>query len=89
LLIKLFPAAPLGGPDYLRAILGPFPHALIMPSGGLATDAESLREWFAAGAACLSIGSNLFPPASLKADGKGAAGSAIAEVMEAIRRNRS
>jgi 2-dehydro-3-deoxyphosphogluconate aldolase/(4S)-4-hydroxy-2-oxoglutarate aldolase len=58
-IVKLFPAPFLGGPPAVRALLGPFPHALFMPSGGVETDEASLRGWFAAGVAAVSIGGAL------------------------------
>lgn len=34
-LVKLFPAANLGGPDYIKAITGPYPDIKLMPTGGV------------------------------------------------------
>ena len=34
-LVKLFPAANLGGPDYIKAISGPYPDIKLMPTGGV------------------------------------------------------
>ncbi len=87
-IVKLFPAGPLGGPAFVRAILGPFSHALIMASGGIETDEAHLRDWFDAGVACVSIGSNLFPsrvPGVVGSDKM----QAVRAVVEAIRRVRS
>lgn len=87
-MVKLFPAGPLGGPAYVRAVLGPFSHALIMVSGGIGTDETQLRDWFDAGVACVSIGSNLFSPLVLEsADADGM--QAVRAVVETIRRVRS
>lgn len=58
-IVKLFPAVQLGGPDFIKAILGPRPWSLLMPTGGVDPDEASLRAWFAAGAACVGIGSSL------------------------------
>jgi 2-dehydro-3-deoxyphosphogluconate aldolase/(4S)-4-hydroxy-2-oxoglutarate aldolase len=33
--LKLFPARELGGPAYVRALAGPFPHVRLVPSGGV------------------------------------------------------
>jgi 2-dehydro-3-deoxyphosphogluconate aldolase/(4S)-4-hydroxy-2-oxoglutarate aldolase len=33
-----------------------------MPSGGVEVEEDNLRQWFTAGAACVGMGSNLFPP---------------------------
>jgi 2-dehydro-3-deoxyphosphogluconate aldolase / (4S)-4-hydroxy-2-oxoglutarate aldolase len=83
MIVKLFPATPGGGPPLLRAVLAPLPHALVMPSGGIGTDDRSLRGWFAAGAACVSIGSNLFPP-TVGTSSSSAAAQAVRAVVDSI-----
>lgn len=59
-MVKLFPADVAGGPAFVKAIRAPFPHLKLMPSGGVTTAAENLKEWFDSGAVCVGIGSNLF-----------------------------
>jgi Entner-Doudoroff aldolase len=59
-LIKLFPAGPLG-PDYLRAMLGPFRDALFVPTGGIRHD--EVDTWLQAGAVAVGLGSDLVPAA--------------------------
>ena len=44
-LVKLFPAGPLGGVGWLRAVAGPYPTARFMPSGGVR--AEHLADYLA------------------------------------------
>lgn len=61
--VKLFPGA-LGGPAYLKALRGPFPHIPIMPTGGVS--AGNVAEWLAAGAFAVGAGSELCPPAWAK-----------------------
>jgi 2-dehydro-3-deoxyphosphogluconate aldolase/(4S)-4-hydroxy-2-oxoglutarate aldolase len=51
--IKIFPAS-LAGPRLLKALLGPFPDLLAMPTGGIST--ASLGDWLAAGA--LAVGAS-------------------------------
>jgi 2-dehydro-3-deoxyphosphogluconate aldolase / (4S)-4-hydroxy-2-oxoglutarate aldolase len=58
--LKVFPARELGGPTFLRAILGPFPDTPLMPSGGVSTEPGQLRAYIDAGAVCVSIGGALF-----------------------------
>lgn len=36
--VKIFPAASLGGPGFLRALAGPFPAVRFLPSGGIGPD---------------------------------------------------
>lgn len=59
--VKVFPAAQLGGPDFIKAVLGPMSWTSLMPSGGVTTEEANLKEWFEAGATCVGIGSQLFP----------------------------
>ncbi|NWF69165.1 MAG: bifunctional 4-hydroxy-2-oxoglutarate aldolase/2-dehydro-3-deoxy-phosphogluconate aldolase [Chloroflexi bacterium] len=61
--IKLFPGS-LTGPAYVKALKGPFPDLLIMPTGGVS--AENVKEWFAAGVYAVGAGSELCPPQLIK-----------------------
>ncbi len=60
-IIKLFPGEQIGGPGFVKAVLGPLPGLLLMPTGGVAPDYENLKNWFEAGVCCVGIGSKLFP----------------------------
>ncbi len=60
-IVKIFPAKQLGGPAFIKSVLAPCPWSLIMPSGGVEVEEDNLKQWFAAGAACVGMGSNLFP----------------------------
>lgn len=54
--VKLFPAG-LGGPDYLRALRGPFARVAFVPTGGIRL--EDVGTWLDAGAACVGLGATL------------------------------
>ncbi len=54
--VKLFPAS-VGGPEYIKAILGPLPHLPIVPTGGI--HHENARQFLDAGAVALGVGGNL------------------------------
>jgi 2-dehydro-3-deoxyphosphogluconate aldolase/(4S)-4-hydroxy-2-oxoglutarate aldolase len=56
-LVKLFPAGPLGGPEYIKAIRGPFPQILLMPSGGIKVD--NVGDYIRAGAAVVAAGGDV------------------------------
>lgn len=58
--VKLFPANILG-PGFIKALKGPMPWSRIMVTGGVDPSRENLTKWFEAGAACVGIGSSLFP----------------------------
>lgn len=57
--VKIFPASEVGGPDFIKNVKGPFPWTSIMPTGGVSPTEENLTEWFAAGAHCVGMGSQL------------------------------
>lgn len=59
--VKIFPAS-LGGTRYLRALLDPFPAVPFVPVGGV--DAAAAREFLAAGATAVGVGSPLLGDAA-------------------------
>ena len=58
-IVKIFPGSSVGGPDFVKAMLGPCPWTKIMPTGGVDCTPESLTKWFKAGVSCVGMGSNL------------------------------
>ncbi|MCL5999787.1 MAG: bifunctional 4-hydroxy-2-oxoglutarate aldolase/2-dehydro-3-deoxy-phosphogluconate aldolase [Chloroflexi bacterium] len=56
---KVFPGESVGGPGFIKAVLGPMPWSRLMPTGGVEATQASIREWIKAGAACVGLGSNL------------------------------
>jgi 2-dehydro-3-deoxyphosphogluconate aldolase/(4S)-4-hydroxy-2-oxoglutarate aldolase len=61
--VKLFPAS-IGGPTYIRDLLGPFPEARLIPSGGV--DADTIAAYLSSGAIGAFAGADLVPPASVQ-----------------------
>ncbi|MCZ4694769.1 bifunctional 4-hydroxy-2-oxoglutarate aldolase/2-dehydro-3-deoxy-phosphogluconate aldolase [Ancylomarina euxinus] len=57
--VKIFPGAQVGGPEFVKAVKGPFPWSSIMPTGGVKPDEENLKSWFDAGVHCVGMGSQL------------------------------
>jgi len=86
---KIFPGGEVGGPAFVKALLAPMPWTNIMPTGGVEATRESIREWFAAGTACVGIGSNLITKACVDAGDFGAIARKTAEVLGWIREARS
>lgn len=66
-IVKLFPGASVGGPDFVKAVLGPMPWSKIMPTGGVDPDEASIAKWFGAGIVAAGMGSKLITDAALKA----------------------
>jgi Entner-Doudoroff aldolase len=69
--VKLFPAAQLGGPAYVRALNGPFPMMKYVPTGGVSFD--NAEAYLATGALAVGIGGELTQPAGLEALRRGIA----------------
>lgn len=62
-IVKLFPASSLGT-RHLAAVKSVFPGTRFCPTGGVS--GENMDQWFAAGAACVGIGSSMFSKAAIK-----------------------
>ena len=58
-IVKVFPGTEVGGPDFVKSVLGPCPWTRVMPTGGVDASRDSLQAWFEAGVACVGIGSKL------------------------------
>lgn len=57
---KVFPGDVLG-PGFVKALRAPMPWSRVMVTGGVKPERENLEKWFKSGAACVGMGSNLFP----------------------------
>jgi 2-dehydro-3-deoxyphosphogluconate aldolase / (4S)-4-hydroxy-2-oxoglutarate aldolase len=55
--VKIFPCSAVGGAKYLKALLAPFPHLKLIPTGGVTL--ATAREFLEAGARALGIGGDL------------------------------
>lgn len=58
-IVKVFPGETVGGPAFIKAVLGPMPWSRLMPTGGVEATRESVQGWLKAGACCVGLGSNL------------------------------
>jgi 2-dehydro-3-deoxyphosphogluconate aldolase/(4S)-4-hydroxy-2-oxoglutarate aldolase len=58
-IVKVFPGDSVGGPSFVKAVLGPCPWTRIMPTGGVEASKESITAWFKGGVAAVGIGSHL------------------------------
>jgi 2-dehydro-3-deoxyphosphogluconate aldolase / (4S)-4-hydroxy-2-oxoglutarate aldolase len=82
-LVKVFPAAALGGPAYLRAIRGPLFDIALVPTNGIT--AETIGDYVAAGAVAVGVGGDVFPE-GFTLDHVEAASGRIRAAMDAARR---
>uniref|UniRef100_A0AB33IVF4 Bifunctional 4-hydroxy-2-oxoglutarate aldolase/2-dehydro-3-deoxy-phosphogluconate aldolase n=1 Tax=Prevotella sp. GTC17254 TaxID=3236794 RepID=A0AB33IVF4_9BACT len=58
---KVFPAGNVGGPSFVKNVLGPLRWSNIMVTGAVSPDEENLTSWVKAGVLCVGMGSQLFP----------------------------
>jgi 2-dehydro-3-deoxyphosphogluconate aldolase/(4S)-4-hydroxy-2-oxoglutarate aldolase len=63
--VKIFPCSAVGGAGYLKALLAPFPHLKLIPTGGVTL--QTAESFLAAGARALGIGSDLVNLAAIDA----------------------
>jgi len=73
-MVKVFPCRALGGPQYIRELLGPFDHIPLVAVGGVSLD--NLEEYLKAGVSGVGIGVPLFGHQAI-----------IDEDLEAVSRN--
>jgi len=87
-IVKVFPGGSVGGPEFVKAMLGPCPWTRIMPTGGVDATEESLTQWFKAGVACVGIGSNLITKDLLAAKDYAGVEKKVGETIALIRKIR-
>ena len=88
-IVKVFPGAEVGGPAFVKSVLGPCPWTRIMPTGGVETTEASVKEWIKAGAAALGVGSNLITKELVANKDWAGISAKTRQVMEWIRKARS
>lgn len=83
-IVKLFPGDSFGA-KFIKNIKGPQPWTSIMPTGGVSTDRDNLKEWFEAGATCVGIGSQLITKDILKQQDFKKLEAQVKEALETIK----
>ena len=63
-MVKVFPSAQLGGPEYIKAIRGPLPQILLVPTGGV--NLQNAGAFIKAGAIALGVGGELVDKKAIK-----------------------
>ena len=63
--VKIFPCSAVGGASYLKALLAPFPHLKLIPTGGVTL--QTAESFIKAGAKALGVGSDLVNLAAIDA----------------------
>ena len=81
-LIKIFPCSNVGGPKYLQSLRAPFPHAALIPTGGV--NASNAADYVAAGAFALGVGGDLVDAAALRAGNLAKITQAARELVQVV-----
>ncbi len=63
-LVKVFPCGAMGGPQYIKDLLGPFDHLRLVAVGGVSL--ANLQDYFAAGAEAVGVSTSLFGGKALR-----------------------
>ena len=83
--VKIFPSE-ITGPAYLKALHGPLPQILLMPTGGV--NLQTAAEFLKAGACALGIGSSLIEPKAVAAGDLCRIESLARQYVEIVTRTR-
>ncbi len=86
-LVKIFPCGNIGGPKYLKSLKAPFPHAQLIPTGGV--NAANAADFIAAGAYALGVGADLVDPVALREGNLEKITAAAKQLVEAVASARS
>ncbi|HTS08166.1 MAG TPA: bifunctional 4-hydroxy-2-oxoglutarate aldolase/2-dehydro-3-deoxy-phosphogluconate aldolase [Candidatus Eisenbacteria bacterium] len=86
-LVKIFPCGNVGGPKYLKSLKAPFPHASLIPTGGV--NATNAADFIAAGAFALGVGADLVDAAALRDGNLDKIISAARELVTAVSTART
>src|ERR1017187_6671788 len=62
--VKIFPCGNVGGPRYIKALKGPFPHIAMIPTGGVNLD--TIVDFLRAGACAVAVGGELIDAKSIQ-----------------------
>ncbi|MDP1632367.1 MAG: bifunctional 4-hydroxy-2-oxoglutarate aldolase/2-dehydro-3-deoxy-phosphogluconate aldolase, partial [Caulobacter sp.] len=88
-IVKVFPGESVGGPTFVRNVLGPMPWTKIMPTGGVDPDEASLRAWFGAGIVAAGMGSKLISNDLIKARDWAGVEARVRDTVDLIKTIRS
>lgn len=87
-IVKLFPGSAVGGPGFVKDVLGPRPWSRMMPTGGVTPEEDNLKAWFDAGAACVGMGSRLLRSDLIEAGNFDAIAEQTTATLDLIQRIR-
>ena len=87
---KIFPALEVGGPSFVKAILGPCPWTSLMPTGAaVETTQESIDAWFRAGVVAVAPGARLITSNLVDSGDFQAISARVGQMLSWIRQARA
>lgn len=86
-LVKIFPCGNVGGPKYLKSLKAPFPHASLIPTGGV--NATNAADFINAGAFALGVGADLVDATALREGNLEKITAAARELVTAVSNARN
>jgi 2-dehydro-3-deoxyphosphogluconate aldolase/(4S)-4-hydroxy-2-oxoglutarate aldolase len=86
-LVKIFPCGNVGGAKYLRSLRAPFPHAQLIPTGGV--NLANAADFIAAGAFALGVGADLIDAAALRSGDLAKITAAAQELVQVVNAARA
>ncbi len=87
-IVKLFPCELIGGPEFVKALLGPCPWTRVMVTGMREVSKPALTQWFQAGIVAAGIGRELFKKEWVDQRDYGAITRRAAEILQWIQEGR-
>ena len=86
-MVKIFPCGPVGGPQYIKALKGPFPQIEFIPTGGV--NLETTPQFISAGASAVAVGSELVDLKALREGKLEVITTRARQFLEAVRSGRA
>jgi 2-dehydro-3-deoxyphosphogluconate aldolase/(4S)-4-hydroxy-2-oxoglutarate aldolase len=80
--IKIFPCGSMGGAKYIKSLKAPFPHAQLIPTGGV--NAANAADFIAAGAYALGVGADLVDATALREGNLDKITTAAKDLVQAV-----
>ncbi len=84
-IVKVFPGESVGGPSFVKTVLGPCPWTRMMVTGGVEATEASVTAWFKAGVTAVGIGSDLIRKEWLAAGNYDAISERVSQVLGWIK----
>ena len=81
--VKIFPVNCVGGPEYIKALRGPFRDIPLMACGGV--NPENAQAYFKAGANLVSFGASIFDPKLMAASDWKTIAEKLNKLLDAIK----